>query len=226
MPQEIISINKVSRTFETSDVITYALKDVDLTICEGEYVSISGQSGSGKSTLLSILGMLDAPSSGSYLFEGKDVTTLSVDEKAEFRGSRLGIVFQSFHLIDELTVAQNVALPLKYSNAQLSSAEEEARIDQKLAAVGLTHRKNHYPNQLSGGQQQRVAIARALVCDPAILLLDEPTGNLDSANSENVMVLLSQLNDAGTTICLVTHEPNYASSAKRQIVLSDGLVQS
>ncbi|NLR16713.1 ABC transporter ATP-binding protein [Pseudoalteromonas sp. McH1-7] len=207
------------------DVDTHALRGVDLVIEPGEFVSISGPSGCGKSTLLSILGLLDTATDGEYLIEGENIIGLSDDALAEIRNEKIGFIFQSFNLIDELTVFDNVALPLRYGNAQLDSKAVEQRVNEVLALVDMSHRVNHKPNYLSGGQQQRVAIARALVKKPAILLVDEPTGNLDSKSGDLVMGLLADLNNKGTTICMVTHDPRYADMAKRRLYLLDGVIQ-
>jgi putative ABC transport system ATP-binding protein len=187
-------------------------------------VSISGPSGCGKSTLLSILGLLDMPSGGEYEIEGVNVTDLSLDQAAEIRNSKIGFIFQSFNLIDELSVFDNVALPLRYKTKVPSDKEIATRVAECLELVGMSHRSSHKPNQLSGGQQQRIAIARALVAKPAILLVDEPTGNLDSKSGDQVMDVLEKLNDNGTTICMVTHDPRYADMAKTQLRLLDGAI--
>ena len=218
----LIQLQGVRKIFFTDEVETHALADVHLEIREGEYVAINGPSGCGKTTLLSILGLLDTPSDGSYLLENKPVATLSPAERARIRNRRIGFVFQAFNLIGDLTVAENVELPLTYRG--MSGAERTKRVQQALERVGMSHRAKHYPVQLSGGQQQRVAVARAVVGDPAILLADEPTGNLDSTNGEAVMELLRALNRAGATICMVTHDPRYARHADRSIHLFDGRV--
>ena len=219
-----IQMKGISKIFETEELETHALKNIDLTIYAGDYVSISGPSGCGKSTLLSILGLLDMPSGGEYFIEGKNVTDLSLDEAAEIRNSKIGFIFQSFNLIDELSVFDNVALPLRYRNQVPSDSDIEMRVNECLALVGMSHRASHKPNQLSGGQQQRIAIARALVAEPAILLVDEPTGNLDSKSGDQVMDVLEKLNDSGTTICMVTHDPRYADMATTQLKLLDGAI--
>lgn len=219
-----IQMKGIAKVFETDELETHALKDIDLTIHAGDYVSISGPSGCGKSTLLSILGLLDMPTAGEYFIEGTNVTDLSLDEAAEIRNSKIGFIFQSFNLIDELSVFDNVALPLRYRNVIPSDTDIKKRVDECLALVGMSHRTSHKPNQLSGGQQQRIAIARALVAEPAILLVDEPTGNLDSKSGDQVMDVLEKLNDAGTTICMVTHDPRYADMAKTQLKLLDGAI--
>jgi putative ABC transport system ATP-binding protein len=218
----LIQLQGVRKIFFTDEVETHALADVHLEIREGEYVAINGPSGCGKTTLLSILGLLDTPSDGSYLLEDKPVANLSPAERARIRNRRIGFVFQAFNLIGDLTVAENVELPLTYRG--MSGAERTKRVQQALEKVGMSHRAKHYPVQLSGGQQQRVAVARAVVGDPAILLADEPTGNLDSTNGEAVMDLLRTLHRAGATVCMVTHDPRYAKHADRSIHLFDGRV--
>jgi len=218
----LIQLQGVRKIFFTDEVETHALADVHLEIREGEYVAINGPSGCGKTTLLSILGLLDTPSDGSYLLEDKPVANLSPADRARIRNRRIGFVFQAFNLIGDLTVAENVELPLTYRG--MSGAERTKRVQQALERVGMSHRAKHYPVQLSGGQQQRVAVARAVVGDPAILLADEPTGNLDSTNGEAVMELLRSLNRAGATVCMVTHDPRYAKHADRSIHLFDGRV--
>ena len=200
------------------------IPNIDLTINEGDYLSISGPSGCGKSTLLSLLGLLDMPTNGQYFIEGQDVSELSLDQAAEMRNKKIGFVFQSFNLIYELSVFDNVALPLRYSSDKPSSETITKRVNECLALVSMSHRKSHKPNQLSGGQQQRIAIARALVANPAILLVDEPTGNLDSKSGDQVMAILAELNKNGTTICMVTHDPRYADMAKTQLKLLDGMI--
>ncbi len=219
-----IKMSGIAKVFETDELETHALKGIDLTIHAGDYVSISGPSGCGKSTLLSILGLLDMPTAGEYFIEGTNVTDLSLDEAAEIRNSKIGFIFQSFNLIDELSVFDNVALPLRYRNVIPSDADIKKRVDECLALVGMSHRTSHKPNQLSGGEQQRIAIARALVAEPAILLVDEPTGNLDSKSGDQVMDVLEKLNEAGTTICMVTHDPRYADMATTQLRLLDGAI--
>jgi len=222
--KKIIELKNVSKVFQTDEVETYALKDVDLEVFQGDYVSISGPSGGGKSTLLSILGLLDEPSSGRYFLAGEDVSNLSLNDSARNRCENIGFVFQSFNLIDEISVFDNVALPLVYSMKGHSSEDIKRRVMECLEKVEIAHRANHKPNQLSGGQQQRVAIARALVAHPAVLLVDEPTGNLDTKNGDQVMALLEKLNSEGTTICMVTHDPRYAGMAKRKVKLLDGQI--
>ena len=219
-----IAMSNISKVFETDEMETHALKDVNLEICAGDYVSISGPSGCGKSTLLSILGLLDMPSSGGYAIEGQEVSTLSLEQAAAVRNEKIGFVFQSFNLIDELSVFDNVALPLQYRASVPDEEFIKARVEHCLGLVEMSHRMEHKTNQLSGGQQQRVAIARALVADPAILLVDEPTGNLDSHSGDTVMALLAELNKKGTTICMVTHDPRYADMASIQLKLLDGQI--
>ncbi|WP_042146741.1 MULTISPECIES: ABC transporter ATP-binding protein [unclassified Pseudoalteromonas] len=219
-----IKMTNISKIFETQELETHALRSIDLEINAGDYVSISGPSGCGKSTLLSILGLLDMPSGGEFYIEGINVTDLSLDEAAEIRNSKIGFIFQSFNLIDELSVFDNVALPLRYSKDKLSDEAIKKRVNECLELVAMSHRVSHKPNQLSGGQQQRIAIARALVANPAILLVDEPTGNLDSKSGDQVMDVLEKLNENGTTICMVTHDPRYADMARTQLKLLDGSI--
>jgi putative ABC transport system ATP-binding protein len=218
----VIELKSVSKVFDTEEVSTHALSDVSLTIVRGEYIAISGPSGCGKSTLLSILGLLDTPTAGEYTLDGRPVTSLDAKARAQARNRQIGFIFQSFNLLGDLSVIENVALPLTYRG--MSSAERKAQAERALERVGMSHRARHFPAQLSGGQQQRVAVARAVAGDPAILLADEPTGNLDSRNGEAVMRLLSELHEAGTTICIVTHDPRYAECAKRVIHLLDGKI--
>ncbi len=218
-----IQMNQVSKIFETQDMETYALREIDLTINEGDYVSISGPSGCGKSTLLSLLGLLDEPSSGSYFLDGVDVSHLSLDEAASVRNKKIGFVFQSFNLIDELSVFDNIALPLRYSDDSWTYSSIKSRVSECLHCVDLKHRSEHKPNQLSGGQQQRIAIARALVAHPSILLVDEATGNLDSKSGDRIMDVFSELNRNGMTICMVTHDPRYADQSKTQLSMLDGM---
>jgi len=219
-----IQMSGITKVFLTDEMETHALRGVNLAITDGDYVSISGPSGCGKSSLLSILGLLDTPSSGQYFIEGQDVSQLSVNERAVLRNLKIGFVFQAFNLIDELSVFDNVALPLRYRDEELTQAQIEKSVMESLEKVKMSHRAGHKPNQLSGGQQQRIAIARALVGDPALLLVDEPTGNLDSINGDAVMEMLAELNANGTTICMVTHDPRYADMAKRQLHLLDGVM--
>jgi putative ABC transport system ATP-binding protein len=220
--QPLIHLDGVTKVFVTEDVETHALAGIHLSIAKGEYVSIAGPSGCGKSTLLAILGLLDSPSGGSYVLNEKSVQSLKLAERARIRNREIGFVFQAFNLIGDLTVYENVELPLTYRG--MGSAERKKRVHEALERVGMSHRVKHYPSQLSGGQQQRVAVARALVGDPSILLADEPTGNLDSANGEAVMELLSDLHRAGATICMVTHDPRYTKLADRTIRLFDGRI--
>jgi len=218
----LIHLSDVKKVFYTDEVETHALSDVHLDIREGEYVSIAGPSGCGKTTLLSLLGLLDTPTEGTYLLEGRPVANLSARERARIRNRRIGFIFQAFNLIGDLTVYENVELPLTYRG--MPGAERKQRVQESLGKVGMSHRAKHYPAQLSGGQQQRVAVARAVVGDPAILLADEPTGNLDSTNGGAVMELLRDLHRSGATICMVTHDPRYASHADRTVQLFDGRV--
>ena len=221
---EILKMNNVSKVFETEELETHALKAINITINKGDYVSISGPSGCGKSTLLSIMGLLDNATTGEYFIDGVDVTKLTLNKAAEIRNTKIGFVFQSFNLIDELSVFDNVALPLRFHADKPKNILIKQQVMASLAQVGLSHRVSHKPNQLSGGQQQRVAIARALISNPAILLVDEPTGNLDSKSGDQVMDLLDSLNKTGTTICMVTHDPRYADMANSTIQLLDGTI--
>jgi putative ABC transport system ATP-binding protein len=218
----LISLQTVSKVFTTDEVETHALAGIELNIRKGEYVSISGPSGCGKSTLLAILGLLDTPSDGSYTLNGTRVDQMKLSERARVRNREIGFIFQAFNLIGDLTVYENVELPLTYRN--MPSAERKDLVRDALERVGMSHRMKHYPSQLSGGQQQRVAVARALGGHPSIMLADEPTGNLDSANGEAVMSLLSELHREGATICMVTHDPRYAKCAARSITLFDGRI--
>ncbi|MFT5143486.1 MAG: putative ABC transport system ATP-binding protein [Rhodothermales bacterium] len=212
----------LSKAYRTDEVETTALNKVSINIASGEFVSVMGPSGCGKSTLLNIMGLLDAPTGGSYQFDGHEVASLSERQRAQLRKGNIGFVFQSFNLIDELTVHENVELPLLYLG--VSGAEREARVGAALERTQIMHRKDHFPQQLSGGQQQRVAVARAVVANPGLILADEPTGNLDSTNGEEVMKLLTELNEAGTTIVMVTHSPADAEYSHRTIHLFDGHV--
>lgn len=221
-----LKMEQLTKVYQTEEMDTHALRGVDLVINKGEFVSISGPSGCGKSTLLGIMGLLDSPTSGTYLIEGQDVSQISVDERATIRNRHIGFIFQSFNLIDELSVYENVALPLRYREPEPDQADIDKAVSKALEKVDMLHRKEHRPNQLSGGQQQRIAIARALVGDPAILLVDEPTGNLDSKNGDAVMALLKSLNLDGTTICMVTHDPRYAEFANKRLHLLDGTMIS
>lgn len=220
--KSVIELTNITRKFITQDMTTTAVDNINLSINQGDYVAITGPSGCGKSTLLSILGLMDKATSGSYLLNGIDVNKLNTDQLAEVRNKEIGFIFQSFNLIDELTVWENVALPLYYSASKGAGAKKAAV--EALDKVEMRHRLNHFPTQLSGGQQQRVAIARALVMSPSILLIDEPTGNLDSHNGDIVMAMLNDLNNQGTTLCMVTHDARYANQAKRRIDLFDGKV--
>lgn len=222
MPEALIHLEAVTKVFVTDEVETHALSGIHLDILKGEYISIAGPSGCGKSTLLAILGLLDSPSEGSYTLNSHPVQGLKMAERARIRNREIGFIFQAFNLIGDLTVYENVELPLTYRG--MPSAERKKRVHEALERVGMSHRVKHYPSQLSGGQQQRVAVARALGGDPSILLADEPTGNLDSANGEQVMDLLRDLHRAGSTICIVTHDPRYARYADRSVHLFDGRV--
>jgi putative ABC transport system ATP-binding protein len=222
MSESLIHLESVTKVFVTDEVETHALAGVHLDINKGEYISIAGPSGCGKSTLLAILGLLDSPSEGSYTLNGKPVEGLKLGERARIRNREIGFIFQAFNLIGDLTVYENVELPLTYRG--MPSSERKKRVHEALERVGMSHRVKHYPSQLSGGQQQRVAVARALGGDPSILLADEPTGNLDSANGEQVMDLLRELHRSGSTICIVTHDPRYARYADRSVHLFDGRV--
>jgi putative ABC transport system ATP-binding protein len=218
----MIRLQVVSRIFYTDEVETHALHEIDLEIERGEFVSISGPSGCGKSTLLAILGLLDTPTRGTYLLDGQPVASLTQAQRTRIRSRDIGFIFQSFNLITDLTVQENVELPLTYRS--MPEAARKERVESALERVGMAHRTKHYPTQLSGGQQQRVAIARALVGDPLILLADEPTGNLDSHNGEAVMNLLRDLHAAGATICMVTHDARFSAYAERTVQLFDGRV--
>ncbi len=218
----LIKMSGIKKVFYTDEVETHALADVHFDIKKGEYVAISGPSGCGKTTLLSILGLLDAPSGGEYLINGTSVAQLAPIDRARVRNREIGFIFQAFNLIGDLTVFENVELPLTYRD--MNATERRDRVQAALERVGMTHRAQHYPPQLSGGQQQRVAVARAVAGDPAILLADEPTGNLDSKNGEAVMDLLRELNSNGSTICMVTHDARYARHADREVNLFDGRV--
>ncbi len=221
-PQSLIRLEGLTKVFSTDEVETHALSGIHLEIAQGEYVSISGPSGCGKSTLLSILGLLDSPTDGEYMLDGQPVANLSLSERARIRNRKIGFIFQSFNLIGDLTVYENVELPLTYRG--MSASERKRRVQEALERVGMSHRARHLPSQLSGGQQQRVAVARALVGDPSILLADEPTGNLDSKNGEAVMELLRELHRGGATICMVTHDNRFARHADRTVHLFDGRV--
>jgi putative ABC transport system ATP-binding protein len=220
--EAMLHLDGVTKVFVTDEVETHALAGIHMDIKKGEYVSISGPSGCGKSTLLAILGLLDTPTDGQYVLNGKPVSGLKMQERARIRNREIGFIFQAFNLIGDLTVYENVELPLTYRGTP--SAERKKLVHEALEKVGMSHRVKHYPSQLSGGQQQRVAVARALVGSPSVLLADEPTGNLDSANGEAVMDLLRELHRNGATICMVTHDPRYARFADRSIHLFDGRV--
>ena len=220
----MIKTENLKKVYRTDEVETLALNGASIDIASGEFVSVMGPSGCGKSTLLNVLGLLDTPSDGAYLFHGTDVSDHSERQRASLRKGNIGFVFQSFNLIDELTVYENVELPLLYLNTP--SGERRERVEAALDRVQMTHRRGHFPQQLSGGQQQRVAVARAVVADPKLILADEPTGNLDSTNGRQVMNLLAELNEAGTTIVMVTHSPADAEYSARTIHLFDGKVVS
>jgi putative ABC transport system ATP-binding protein len=220
--QPLILLEGVSKIFQADEVETHALSGVHLEIRHGEFVSIAGPSGCGKSTLLSIVGLLDSPTEGGYAIRGNPVSSLSIAERSRIRNREIGFVFQAFNLIGDLTVFENVELPLTYRG--MTAGERKRRVREVLDRVGMAHRMNHYPAQLSGGQQQRVAVARALGGQPSILLADEPTGNLDSKNSEAVMDLLKELHKEGATIFMVTHDPRYSAMAERIVHLVDGRI--
>ena len=218
----LIRMRGITKKFYTNEVETHALSDVDLEIREGEYISISGPSGCGKSTLLSLLGLLDTPNEGEYALAGEPVVNLTTGERAHIRNRQIGFIFQSFNLIGDLSVYENVELPLTYRG--MSDRERRKLVENALERVGMSHRIKHYPAQLSGGQQQRVAVARAVAGNPVILLADEPTGNLDSQNGEAVMELLRDLHRGGATVCMVTHDSRYAKHADRVVELFDGQI--
>jgi len=221
-----VRLDEVRKTYRTGEVEVQAVRGVTVEIEQGEFVALMGSSGSGKSTLMNILGCLDRPTSGRYFLDGEDVSSLNRDALADVRNRKLGFVFQNFNLLARTSALENVELPLLYSDVAMTGAQLREKAEQVLAAVGLKGRGDHTPSQLSGGQQQRVAIARALINDPQILLADEPTGNLDSRTSVEVMEIFQRLNDKGITIIMVTHEPDIASYARRNIVMKDGLVRS
>ncbi|GAC1401898.1 MAG: ABC transporter ATP-binding protein [Pyrinomonadaceae bacterium] len=218
----LLRMTEVRKVFLTDEVETHALSGVHMDIKKGEYVAIAGPSGCGKSTLLSIIGLLDSPTDGEYVLNGKQVANLSLSDRAHIRNREIGFVFQAFNLIGDLTVYENVELPLTYR--QMAASERKQRVEEALERVGMAHRMKHYPSQLSGGQQQRVAVARAVGGQPSVLLADEPTGSLDSTNGEAVMNILRELHQAGATICMVTHDPRYAAYADRTFHLFDGQV--
>ncbi len=220
--ETLIKLEGIKKVFYTEDVETHALESIHLDIKKGEYVSLLGPSGCGKTTLLSILGLLDTPSDGIYSLDGNNVEDLSLSDRAHVRNRHIGFIFQAFNLIGDLTVYENVELPLTYRG--MPGDERKKRVHEALEKVGMAHRMKHYPSQLSGGQQQRVAVARAVAGDPLILLADEPTGNLDSTNGEAVMDLLRDLHSDGATICMVTHDPRYNTYAERSVHLFDGRV--
>ncbi len=220
--EALIRMTDIKKVFYTDEVETHALSGIHMEIRKGEYVSIAGPSGSGKSTLLAIMGLLDSPTDGQYTLKGEPVANIGVSERARIRNREIGFIFQSFNLIGDLNVYENVELPLTYRG--MSGTERKERVQRALERVGMSHRTKHYPSQLSGGQQQRVAVARALAGSPSILLADEPTGNLDSRNAEAVMELLRELHSEGATICMVTHDPRFARHAERTIHLFDGRV--
>jgi len=222
MSEPLIALTGIKKVFYTDEVETHALSDIHLEIRKGEYLAIAGPSGCGKTTLLSILGLLDSPTEGSYILDGQPVSRLTAAERARVRNRQIGFIFQAFNLIGDLTVYENVELPLTYRG--MPAEERRTRVQAALERVGMSHRMKHFPAQLSGGQQQRVAVARAVAGDPAILLADEPTGNLDSTNGEAVMELLRELHQAGATICMVTHDARYARHAERSVHLFDGKV--
>ena len=220
MTTPLIELSGIERVFQLGDSEVHALHQLDLRIDSGEYVAVMGPSGSGKSTLLNLLGLLDHPNTGTYRLEGRDVTTLSLEEQARVRSERIGFVFQSFHLVPRLTAAENIALPMTL--AGIEPAQRAKRVKQALADYGLTNRAGHRPDQLSGGQRQRVAIARATIMQPAMILADEPTGNLDRATGEEVMRLLEELNARGVTLIVVTHDAALGARARRQLLMEDG----
>lgn len=222
--QALIELKGIDRIFQLGDSEVHALRDVNLNIKQGEYISVMGPSGSGKSTLLNLLGLLDQPNSGSYFLDGRDITTLNPDEQAKVRSQRVGFIFQSFHLVPRLTAAANIELPLVLSG--IDSAERSKRVTKAINDYGLADRGLHKPNELSGGQRQRVAIARATVTQPALLLADEPTGNLDRATGEEVVSLLEMLNNQGMTLIVVTHDQALGARANRQIKMEDGAIVS
>ena len=222
----VIQLESIEKTYHTGEVDVKAVRNVSLSIHKGEFVAFMGSSGSGKSTLMNLLGCLDRPTAGRYLLDGIDVSHLNRDELATVRNHKLGFVFQSFNLLARTSALENVELPLLYAGQRLSSHEMRERAERVLAIVGLSGRAEHHPNELSGGQQQRVAIARGLINNPEVLLADEPTGNLDSRTSIEIMSVFQRLNDQGITVIMVTHEPDIAAYCKRNIVMRDGLIQS
>jgi putative ABC transport system ATP-binding protein len=221
-PTALIELAGIERVFHLGDSEVHALHELDLRIDAGEYVSVMGPSGSGKSTLLNLIGLLDRPTAGSYRLEGRDITTLSATEQAHVRSARIGFVFQSFHLVPRLTAAENIALPMML--AGVPAAERAGRVTQALSDYGLTDRADHRPDQLSGGQRQRVAIARATIMQPALILADEPTGNLDRHTGEDVVRLLEELNARGVTLVVVTHDTVLGQRARRRLAMEDGMI--
>ena len=226
MASQVIEIHQLVKVYQMGEVEVRALDGVDLLVDEGEFIAVMGPSGSGKSTLMNIIGCLDRPTSGTYILDGVDVSKLSRDDRAVIRNAKIGFVFQSFNLLARTSAQENVELPLMYGELGWDSGERHHAARTSLQRVGLSGREDHYPSQLSGGQQQRVAIARALVTNPAILLADEPTGNLDSRTSEEIMGIFQQLNEEGKTVVLITHEPDIAQHAKRVVHMRDGRIQN
>jgi len=226
VPGRVIQISELTKIYKMGEVDVRALDGVDLNVDEGEFIAVMGPSGSGKSTLMNIIGCLDRPTAGTYLLDNVDVSKLDRDERAVIRNAKIGFVFQSFNLLARTSAIENVELPMLYGELGWSREKRRAAARESLRRVGLAGREDHYPSQLSGGQQQRVAIARALVTNPAILLADEPTGNLDSRTSEEIMGIFQQLNDDGKTVVLITHEPDIAQYAKRIVHMRDGLIQN
>ena len=225
MPSPVIEIHELVKVYQMGEVEVRALDGVDLVVEQGEFIAVMGPSGSGKSTLMNILGCLDRPTSGTYILDGVDVSKLTRDDRAVIRNAKIGFVFQSFNLLARTSALENVELPLLYGELGWDSSARHKAARSSLQRVGLSGREDHYPSQLSGGQQQRVAIARALVTNPAILLADEPTGNLDSRTSEEIMGIFQQLNEEGKTVVLITHEPDIAQHAKRIVHVRDGRIQ-
>jgi putative ABC transport system ATP-binding protein len=225
VPRPVIEISNVVKVYQLGEVEVRALDGIAFTVEQGEFIAIMGPSGSGKSTLMNIIGCLDRPTTGTYVLDGADVSQLSRDQRAVIRNAKIGFVFQSFNLLPRTTAIENVELPMLYGDLGLSRSERHEKARQSLRLVGLEGREGHQPSQLSGGQQQRVAIARALVTDPAILLADEPTGNLDSKTSVEIMGIFQRLNDDGKTVVLITHEPDIAQHAKRVVHVKDGRIQ-